>query len=92
VIARRYRTPSGEIDLIGRRRGLLVFVEVKARAAATAGAETVSDQSRRRIVAAADQFMARNRRLAGFDRRFDIALVTPWRLPRFLTGAFDADA
>jgi putative endonuclease len=33
ILARRWRCGLGEIDIIARRRGLLVFVEVKARAA-----------------------------------------------------------
>ncbi len=32
ILARRFRTPHGEIDIVARRRGLLAFVEVKARA------------------------------------------------------------
>ena len=31
ILARRWRSPVGEIDIIARRRRLLVFVEVKAR-------------------------------------------------------------
>ena len=31
ILARRYRTPVGEIDIVARRRKLLIFVEVKAR-------------------------------------------------------------
>src|SRR6266851_4978697 len=31
ILARRFRTPLGEIDIVARRRGVLVFVEVKAR-------------------------------------------------------------
>ena len=32
ILARRWRSPVGEIDIIARRRTLLIFVEVKARA------------------------------------------------------------
>ena len=32
ILARRFRTPYGEIDIVARRRNLLTFVEVKARA------------------------------------------------------------
>ena len=31
ILARRYRSPAGEIDIVARRRGTLIFVEVKAR-------------------------------------------------------------
>ena len=32
ILAKRFRTPYGEIDLVARRRNVVVFVEVKARA------------------------------------------------------------
>ena len=32
ILAKRYRTPHGEIDIVARRRNLIAFVEVKARA------------------------------------------------------------
>ena len=32
ILAKRFRTPYGEIDIVARRRNLLAFVEVKARA------------------------------------------------------------
>ena len=31
ILARRFRTPVGEIDIIARRRGVIAFVEVKRR-------------------------------------------------------------
>ena len=33
IAARRFRCPAGEIDIVARRGTLLIFVEVKARAA-----------------------------------------------------------
>ena len=32
ILAKRFRTPYGEIDIVARRRNLIVFIEVKARA------------------------------------------------------------
>jgi putative endonuclease len=32
ILAKRFRTPHGEIDIVAKRRNLLAFVEVKARA------------------------------------------------------------
>ena len=32
ILAKRYRTPYGEIDIVARKRSLIAFVEVKARA------------------------------------------------------------
>jgi putative endonuclease len=53
ILARRWRSPVGEIDIVARRRHLLVFVEVKARATLEDAAESVNQRQRRRIAAAA---------------------------------------
>jgi putative endonuclease len=54
ILARRWRSPVGEIDIVARRRQLLVFVEVKARASLEEAAESVNERQRRRIAAAAE--------------------------------------
>jgi putative endonuclease len=43
ILARRWRSPLGEIDIVARRRTLLVFAEVKARASLDEAAESVSE-------------------------------------------------
>jgi putative endonuclease len=43
ILARRWKTPFGEIDIVARRRATLVFVEVKARERADDAAEAVTD-------------------------------------------------
>ena len=53
ILARRFKKPYGEIDIVARRRGLLAFVEVKARATLDNAAYSVTPQQRRRIVNAA---------------------------------------
>jgi len=90
IVARRYRTPVGEIDLVARRGRVLAFVEVKARGDADALAAP-SPRQRRRIVRAAQAFLQRHRRLAALDARFDVISVAPRRLPAHLPGAWRID-
>ena len=58
ILARRWRTPVGEIDIVARRRHLLVFVEVKARADLDQAAESVTPRQQHRIAAAAEVWLA----------------------------------
>jgi putative endonuclease len=53
ILARRWETPFGEIDIVARRRGVLVFVEVKARASTDDAVEAVIERTKHRIVSAA---------------------------------------
>jgi putative endonuclease len=88
LIARRYRTPLGEIDLIARRGRQIAFVEVKARPTRREALESVGRASERRIVDAADMWLAKHPDAAGLDLRYDMILVTPWRLPMHVADAF----
>jgi putative endonuclease len=88
LLARRYKTPLGEIDLIAKRGRLIAFVEVKARSSHTEALESVGRMSERRIVDAADLWLARHPDAAGLDLRYDMIVVTPWRLPKHLADAF----
>lgn len=90
IAARRFRSPVGEIDIVARRRGLLIFVEVKARAKLDDAAESVTPRQQRRIVAAAEAWLADHPEDAQGDIRFDAMLVAPGRLPRHIQAAFDA--
>jgi putative endonuclease len=91
ILARRWRSPVGEIDIIARRRQLLVFVEVKARANFEEAAWSVTDRQRARIAAAAEAWLARQGDYDFKDMRFDAVLVVPGRIPRHIPAAFDAD-
>jgi putative endonuclease len=91
ILDRRFRSHRGEIDIVARRGRTLIFVEVKARATAEAALDAVTPRSRARILAAADLWVARRPRYADFDRRFDVVLVMPRRLPRHLRDAFRGD-
>jgi putative endonuclease len=76
ILARRYRTRLGEIDIIARHAGALVFVEVKARhgRAFGGGAAAVGTWKRKRIVRMATDYLMR-RRLLGQPCRFDVVAV-----------------
>lgn len=88
VLARNFRVPTGEIDLIVRRGNVLAFVEVKARPSYDLAAEAVQPHQQRRIRNAALAFLARRPDLAGLSPRFDVVLVTPRRLPRHVCDAW----
>src|SRR6476469_4169965 len=90
ILARRWRSPLGEIDIVARRRRLLVFAEVKARASLDEAAEAVSDRQRRRIAAAAEIWLAANPDQTIRDIRFDAILVAPGKIPRHIPAAFEA--
>lgn len=88
IVARRYRTAAGEIDLIVRRGRTLVFVEVKARADFRVAAEAVSPRQQHRIARAASQFLAARPDLAGLDQRFDALLIVRRTWPRHIPDAW----
>ena len=92
ILARRARTPVGEIDLIVRRGGLVAAVEVKARATATDAAEALGPHQRRRVAQAFDYWLAMKPALGTLDRRFDVVLVVPGRLPRHIPDAWRPEA
>jgi putative endonuclease len=76
ILARRYRSRYGEIDIIAQCGDVIVFVEVKARAGEEfgGGAAAVTPWKQRRIAQMATDYLARNRL---FDRpcRFDVVTV-----------------
>ena len=89
IVARNYRTRLGEIDLVAREGGTLVFVEVRKRASAYYGgaAASIAARKRARIEAAARLFLAR---LAHEPPcRFDVVTVDD-RGAQWIRGAFDA--
>jgi putative endonuclease len=91
-LARRWRSPVGEVDLVVRRGRTLVFVEVKARPRVDDAAWSVLARQKRRIVAAAEAWLAAHPEHAGYDIRFDAVLVAPGRLPQHLVAAFEAES
>jgi putative endonuclease len=88
IVARRYETPVGEIDLVALKGRRLSFVEVKRRKTADDAAYTVTAKQRRRIVRAAQYWLASHPGFAGHDIAFDVVLAAPWSWPRVIANAF----
>lgn len=87
VLARRRRTPVGEIDLVARRPGLVAFVEVKWRRSAAQLAEAI-DEPRLSRVAAAAEAVAHEYVQAGDDLTVDVLLLAPDTEPRHIRNAW----
>jgi putative endonuclease len=90
ILAKRFRTPYGEIDIVARRRNLVAFIEVKARAKLDDAAYAVTTRQQARIIEAAQAWLMAHPEHADFELRFDAVLIAPRRLPRHLLAAFDA--
>jgi putative endonuclease len=90
ILAKRYRTPHGEIDIVARRRNLIAFVEVKTRASLDDAAYAVTPRQQQRIIDAASGWLAAHPEHAEFELRFDAMLIAPRRLPRHVLAAFEA--
>jgi putative endonuclease len=91
ILARRWRAPGAEIDLIARRGNLIVFVEVKARASLAEAEIALGTAQRRRITGAAERFRLTHPRHADCEMRYDMILVSKGLMPRHIPGAFDAN-
>ena len=76
ILARRYRTRFGEIDIVSEYRGILVFVEVKARRTRRFGeaSAAIPFWKRRRLAAMALDYQAWAGRLAS-RCRFDVVAI-----------------
>ncbi|HLU91397.1 MAG TPA: YraN family protein [Pedomonas sp.] len=94
ILARRVRTPVGEVDLVAGRGRCLVFVEVKYRATLEEAAEAAAHGNMARVRRAAGALAARCEHGGGYSWdtvRIDAVLVAPWRLPRHLQGVAGED-
>ena len=88
VLARRARTPAGELDLVAEQGGLLAFVEVKARPSLAEAASALGPRQRARLIAAAECWLAENPGRGAAGIRFDVLLVSTDGAVRRVADAF----
>ena len=88
IVARRYKTKLGEIDLIARRGNLVAVVEVKARPTLIEAMEAIARQSERRIEGATDLWLSRQPDYGRLSVRFDMVAVLPRRWPVHVENVF----
>ena len=91
ILARGWRCPAGEIDILARRGKVLAVIEVKSRGELATAAAALAPRQRRRIERAAEAFLLQRPDLARLDLRFDLMLVAPRRPPRHWRGAWRTD-
>ena len=88
ILARSFRTKSGEIDIIARKGNLIAIVEVKARNSISSAIDAVNYSSQQRISDAASIWLSRQTDFARLSIRFDISAIVPGKWPRHFADAF----
>lgn len=89
IVARRHRTPFGEVDLIAARGRRLAFVEVKRRATVIEAQAALTPHQMARIGRAADHWLDHNPAYRDAEIGLDAILVVPRRWPVHLANALD---
>jgi putative endonuclease len=91
LLARRFKSGPGEVDLIMRRGEVTAFIEVKVRGTPDLAIEAVTNYQSRRIAAAARIWMARDPKAMLGICRFDIVAVSTYQWPRHIPNAFTVE-
>ena len=92
VVARRLRTPAGEIDLVAEQGGLTALIEVKSRPTLAGAAFALQPRQQQRMIAAAQIALADHPNWGRSGVRFDIMLVDAAGAVRRVADAFRAEA
>jgi putative endonuclease len=87
ILARRWRTRNGEIDLIAVRGRRLAFVEVKQRPTWSAAEAAKTPRQARRMAAAASQWVWKHPAFRDHEIGLDAVLLVKWRPPRHQPNA-----
>ena len=90
ILARNWRSPQGEIDIIAMRFGVLVFCEVKYRPSLAAAQQAAGPRQWQRISAAASAFCAKRPHLARCRWRFDLMACAPRQWPKHIEDVWRA--
>ncbi len=74
ILKRRYRNKLGEIDIIVRKKNLIIFIEVKARKKINSIDGTLSARQKFRIKNASLLFISQNKNYQNMNIRFDLVI------------------
>ena len=88
ILSMRYKSRSGEIDIIARKGDLVAFVEVKARRVTSDAVFAVDPGTQRRIHNASLHWLAKQKDSARLSLRYDIIAVSPWGRSTHFVDAF----
>ena len=77
----RYKTKHGEIDLIAKKKNMLIFIEVKTRPTIALGYDSISALQKERIENAARFFVRKHKKYLSYGLRFDGIVITPKKWP-----------
>jgi putative endonuclease len=91
LLARRFKSPMGEVDLIMRKGKTTAFIEVKARTTHGEAIVSVTPRQAKRISQAASLWMAKDKIAAANFCRFDIVAVNAYLWPSHIENAFWGD-
>lgn len=91
ILARNFRHAGAEIDILARRGGVLVALEVKRRSDLETAAEAIQARQRHRIQRAASLFLSRQKDAASLTLRFDAFLLARGRWPHHIEDAWRPD-
>lgn len=88
IVAFRYRTQYGEIDLVARKKDVLAVIEVKRRATLDAALDAVKPIQRRRLLRAATALAAARADCRALSVRLDLIAIAPGRFPVHIENAW----
>jgi putative endonuclease len=86
ILARRYKTACGEIDIVAQKNDIIAFIEVKCRKSIDKCYNAVTAKQLRRIQRASGIFMSRRKNLEQKFIRYDVILIASWKLPVHVTN------
>ncbi len=84
ILARRWKTHLGEVDLIAVRGTRVAFVEVKFRQTLALSEAAITASLRRRVRCSANLWLAKNTRFQAHDVGFDLIFLRPWHRPHHI--------
>lgn len=77
ILAQRFKTPVGEIDLVARRGKIIAFIEVKARDSRDAALTAVTPKMHQRLFRAGEWYITRHPDLSHLSQRLDLIAIAP---------------